>query len=136
MANKYNHLVSADNLSLDPTLHNTASNPVVYNDDDVTIITSNRPPCKQINATRVHEWPSIASTARMMFGNPMLQYLNTLTIAANKTVVDTGVTEIFIMDNTELNNKHVTTKPLKINLPNGTTIWSTHVCNIIIPGLP
>jgi hypothetical protein len=54
----------------------------------------------------------------------MPQYLNALTIAANKAIADTGVTAIFIMDDAEVNNKHVATKPLKINLPNGTTIWS------------
>ena len=40
------------------------------------------------------------------------------------------------MDNAEIDNKCVATKPLKINLPDGTTIWLTHVCDIKIPGLP
>jgi hypothetical protein len=66
----------------------------------------------------------------------MLQYLNALTIAANKAIADTGSTAIFITDNADVDNKRIATKPLKINLPDGTTIWSTHVCNIKIPGLP
>ena len=40
------------------------------------------------------------------------------------------------MDNVEVDNKRITIKPLKTNLPDGTTLWSTHVCNIKIPGLP
>ncbi len=40
------------------------------------------------------------------------------------------------MDNVEVDNKCIGTKPLKINLPDGTTIRSTHVCDIQIPGLP
>ena len=59
-----------------------------------------------------------------------------LTIAANKAISDTGGTTIFIMNKGKVNNKRVTTKPLKINLPDGTRIWSTHVCDIKIPGLP
>ena len=57
----------------------------------------------------------------------MLQYLNTLTIAANKAIADTGATAIFIMDNVDVDNKRIATKPLKINLPDSTTIWLTHV---------
>ena len=66
----------------------------------------------------------------------MSQYLNAHTFAANKAIADTGATAIFIMDNVEVDNKHVATKQVKINLTNCTTIWSTHVCNIKIPGLP
>ena len=78
----------------------------------------------------------MAETARTIFGTPMPQYLNALTIAANKAIADTGATAIFIMDNADVNNKRLATKPLKINLPDGTTIWPMHVCNIKIPGLP
>ena len=121
---------------MDPTFNNKANIAVVCNDDDVTAITSNRPPRQHINKTAVREQPLIAATAQATFGNPMPQYLNTLTIAANKAIADTDVTTIFIMDNAEVDNKRVATKPLKINLPDGTKIWLTHVCDIKIPGLP
>jgi hypothetical protein len=78
----------------------------------------------------------MAATVQTIFGTPMPQYSNALTIAANKAIADLGVTAIFIMDNTEVDNKRIATKPLKINLPGGTTIWLTHVCDIQIPGLP
>ncbi len=44
------------------------------------------------------------------FSNPMPQYLNALTVAANKALADTGVTTIFIMNNAEANNKRVATR--------------------------
>ncbi len=106
-----------------------AGHTVNNNDDKVTAIISNRSPCKT-------NQPSLAATARAIFGNPMPQYLNALTIAANEAIADTGTTAIFIMDDVEVDNKRVTMKLLKIKLPNGTTIWSTHMCDIIIPGLP
>ena len=40
------------------------------------------------------------------------------------------------MDNANVDNKRIATKPLKINFPDGTTIWPTHICDIKIPGLP
>jgi hypothetical protein len=60
-----------------------------------------------------------------------------LNVLANVTVIaDTGATAIFIMDNADVDNKCIATKPLKINLLDSTTIWSTHVWDIKIPGLP
>jgi hypothetical protein len=53
-----------------------------------------------------------------------------------QAIADTGATSIFIMTGANVDNKHVTTLPLTINLPNGKQIQSTHVCNIIIPVLP
>jgi hypothetical protein len=66
----------------------------------------------------------------------MPQYLNTLTIAANQAIANTGATSIFIMESADVDNKHLAMKPLTINLPNGKQIQSTHVCDIKIPGLP
>jgi hypothetical protein len=74
--------------------------------------------------------------ARMLFGSPMPQYLNALTIATNQAIVDTGATSIFIMEGVDVDNKRPATVPLTINLPNGKRVQSTHVCDIRIPGLP
>ncbi len=80
--------------------------------------------------------PSLAATARAIFGDPMLQYLNAIMIAANQAIADTGATSIFIMEGADVANKCVATAPLTINLPDGKKIQSTHVCDIHIPGLP
>ena len=66
----------------------------------------------------------------------MPQYLNPLTLATNQAIADTGGTSIFIMDGAPADNKRVTWTPLTINFPNGKKIYSTHVCDINIPGIP
>ncbi len=78
----------------------------------------------------------MALTACALFGHPMPQHLNALTIATNQAIANTGATSIFIMEGTDVDNKHPATSPLTINLPDGKQIRSTHVCNIQIHGLP
>jgi hypothetical protein len=79
---------------------------------------------------------SLAALARTLYGNPKPQYLNTITIATNLAVADTGATSIFVMDGVDVKNKQLTTKPLTVNLPHGRKIKLTHVCDINISGLP
>jgi hypothetical protein len=79
---------------------------------------------------------TMAATAQKLFGNPMPQYLNTITIATNQAIADTGATSIFVMDGVEVENKRLTKKPLIINLPDGRKVKWTHECDINIPGLP
>jgi hypothetical protein len=78
----------------------------------------------------------LAMTARVLFGTPMPQYLNAITIATNQNIADTGATSIFIMEGADVTNKRIAVKPLTINLPDGNQIQSTHVCDIQILGLP
>ncbi len=80
--------------------------------------------------------PSLAATAQILFGNPMQQYLNAVTIATNEAIADTGATSIFIMEGVDVENKRVTKKPLIINLPDGRKVKLTPVCDITIPELP
>jgi hypothetical protein len=61
---------------------------------------------------------------------------NTMTIAANKAIADLGATQIFVMDGTPVHNKQKTTCPLKVSLADRHRVMSTHMCDIIIPGLP
>ena len=79
---------------------------------------------------------SMAATAREMFGSPNPQYLNVIAIAASEAIADTGATLIFIMEGTPCKNLRLAVRPLTINLPDGTKVMSTHMCNITIPGLP
>ncbi len=72
----------------------------------------------------------------MLFGSPMPQYLNAISIATNQAIADTGATSIFIIEGADVDNKRIATDPLTINLPDGKKVVSTHVCNIKIPGLP
>jgi hypothetical protein len=117
---------------LDPTQIDTSS----YDDDDntATVVTSNCVSTEQVQTNIALSL--IAATARALFGNPMPQFLNALTIAANQAIAETGATSIFIMDGAIVDNKRVMVSPLIINLPDGKKIQSTHVCDINIPGLP
>ena len=58
------------------------------------------------------------------------------TVPTSHSIADTGATSIFVMAGTPMNNVRTTAAPLSINLPNGGIVKSTHVCDIIIPGLP
>jgi hypothetical protein len=78
----------------------------------------------------------LAALTRTMYGNPKPQYLNAITIATNLVVADTGAMSIFVMDEVDVENKRVATKPLTVNLPDSRNIKSTHVCDINISGSP
>jgi hypothetical protein len=99
-------------------------------DDNKTVVTSNK------HHKREQPPATMAATARNLFGNPMPQYLNAITITTNWAITDTGATSIFIMDGVEVENKRLTKMPLIINLPDGRKVKLTHECNINIPGLP
>jgi hypothetical protein len=89
------NLLSTTSCSLDPSTLKT----LTYVDDDTaTIATSNWTNCLSAQT-------SMAAMARGLFGNPMPQYLNALTIAANQVIADTGATSIFIMEGVNVDNK-------------------------------
>ncbi len=110
----------------------------IVDDDDATIVTSN---CTRTTSTtnvsrRLVCAPNIVATARMLLGTPSPEQLNALTIASTHAIADTGATSIFIMDNADVVNKKIATRPLTINLPDGRRVMSTHTCDTVIPGLP
>jgi hypothetical protein len=51
-------------------------------------------------------------------------------------IADSGATQIFVMEGTPVLNKWVTTRPLKVALAKGCQVMSTHICDIVIDGLP
>jgi hypothetical protein len=59
-----------------------------------------------------------------------------MTIASSEAIADSGATQIFVMDGIPVHNRRKTTCPLKVALANGRRVMSTHMCDIIIPGLP
>jgi hypothetical protein len=60
---------------------------------------------------------------------------NVMQIATTHAVADTGTMLVFVMAGTPANNICMAPKPIQISLPSGTTITSTHICDIVIPGL-
>ncbi len=103
-------------------------------DDDVMIVTSNS--ATKSSQKEQSQPTSLMALTKKNYGNPKPQYLNAITIATNLAVADTGATSIFVMDEVDVENKRLATKPLTVNLPDGRKIKSTHVCDINIPGLP
>jgi hypothetical protein len=47
-----------------------------------------------------------------------------------------GASLIFIKDDAPALNKRPTTNPITVNLPDRRKVFSTHTCNIVVPGLP
>jgi hypothetical protein len=113
VANKCTHVILAASLCLDSTLRTTS---LPDDDNDKTVIMSNHT-TKRVNVPC--HWPSLALTMRALYGAPMPQYLNALTLAANQAIADTGAMPIFIMEGAPIDNKHVTWMPLTINLLDG-----------------
>jgi hypothetical protein len=78
--------------------------------------------------------PSLAATARHLFGYPTPQYLNAITVTTLQAL-DTGAMSIFMMAGKPVKNIWPAMKQSTINLPDGSQVKSTHLCNITIPGL-
>jgi hypothetical protein len=112
IACKFNNLVTAHLTSLEPTENLFAA---VNIDNNVTVTMSNfslsMPTYCPPPSPTVH---SIAAMASSIFGRPLQEYLNAITIAAHQAIADTGGTSIFIMDGINVVNKRLAMKALTI----------------------
>ncbi len=54
----------------------------------------------------------------------------------NHTIANSGATQIFVMEGSNMINKQQTACPLKVTLAGGHQGMSTHMCDIHIVGLP
>ena len=59
-----------------------------------------------------------------------------LKIAKNMAVTDAGATGHFVLPDTPVTNIKIARHPLKISLPDGDCLTSTHTCTLDIPWLP
>ena len=91
---------------------------MIVEDDNTTVVTDNLSSKRQhICALSVH---------------PRKQ-----SIPITHAVADTGATSVMIMKKTSnMQNVRLGTSPITINLPDGTIVKSTHICDLKIPGLP
>eukprot|EP00956_Cyclotella_meneghiniana_P014140 scaffold21040_cov41-Cyclotella_meneghiniana.AAC.5 len=104
-------------------------------DDDKTVITSNRSMKKDSDCATV-------ATEDLTEDN--LSSDEGANLATEKrhqkqreyAILDSGATAHFIVKGADVINQHPTNNPLRINLPDGTYITSTHTCNLNIPWLP
>jgi hypothetical protein len=51
-------------------------------------------------------------------------------------VADTGAKSVFVMAGAPAKNIRLATESIQISLPDGKKIVSTHICDVVIPGLP
>jgi hypothetical protein len=102
----------------DPALLFSPVNEFIVDDDDITVVTSN-----------VSNGLTASLESAFSLFAPRQQ-------ASNEAIADSGATQIFVMDGTPVHNKQKTTCPLKIALADRRRVMSTHMCDIIIPGLP
>jgi hypothetical protein len=84
------------------------------NDDNATVITSNR------LCNEHHD-------AHHALG---------ILIGPSLAIADTGATPFFLTKGALCQNKRRATNPITVKLPDGRKIKSTHMCNIVILGLP
>jgi hypothetical protein len=88
-------------------------------DDNVTVIKSNT-----LSTTSTHN----ANTHALAATNVTLQ--------TKDAIVDSGATQIFIMEHMPIVNKRITCAPLKVALADGCKVFSTHECDVHTRGLP
>jgi hypothetical protein len=88
-------------------------------EDDITVTASN------CNTTNI---PDDVANYRTAENIPP----NNITMA----ISDSGATGHFLQDDAPVTNKQVAIHPIKITLPDGNKIQSTHTCNLNIPWLP
>ena len=144
VAFKCNETFSVISIASDPTQLFFPAHEILVDDDDITIVTSNvsegsttslestRLPRDQMRTTMHHD--SIFSTIAPQQQQKWVYAA--MTIASNEAIADSGATQIFVMDGIPVHNKQKTTCLLKVALADRRRVTSTHMCDIIIPGLP
>jgi hypothetical protein len=120
--------ISVISTTSDPALLFSPISEFIVDDDHITVVTSN-----VLNGSTTSLESAFSSFAPRQ--QSKCAY-DTMTIAANDAIADSGATQIFVMDSTPVHNKQKTTCPLKVALADGRRVMSTHMCDIIIPGLP
>ncbi len=85
-------------------------------DDDKTVITS--------NISESHKLCGIILQPRKP------------SILPTHAVADTGAMSVFVLKGAKVKNIRSAVTPLVVNLPDGTVVQLTHVCDYEIPGLP
>ena len=113
---------------MDPTQIFSPAHEILIDDDDITVVTSN------ISDGSTNSLESAFSSFAPRQQSKWAYAA--MTITSNEAIADLGATQIFIMDGTPVHNKQKTMRPLKVALADGRRIMSTHMCNMIIPGLP
>jgi hypothetical protein len=112
---------------LDPTTQFSPIGDVIIDDDDITIITSN---------VLDGSTSGFLTAFSLIAQKQQSKAYAAIIITPNEAIEDLGAIQIFIMEGTPVLNKQKTTCLLKVALADGRRVLSTHMCDIVIPGLP
>ena len=107
-------------------------------DDNVTVWMSNKFSNKKIEDATITTVDNIGDSHNLQElpnAAPIL-HPTRLQGAVHYAISDSGATGHFLLQGAPVVNKRPTASPLKITLPNGKSIQSTHTCNLDIPWLP
>ncbi len=118
---------SVISIASDSTIQFLPIGNVIIDDDDITIITSN---------VLDGSTSGFSMAFSLIAQKQQSKAYAAINIAPNEAIADLGVTQIFVMEGTPVLNKQKTTCPLKVMLADGRRVLSTHMCDIVIPGLP
>ena len=151
VAFKCNETFSDISIASDPTQIFSPAHEVIVDDDNITNVTSNvsTGSTMSLDSERSDAYTYASmSTSMHPTKNQQLAFSSftprqalkwayaAMTIASSEAIADSGATQIFVMDGIPVHNRQRTTCPLKVALADGRRVMSTHMCDIIIPGLP
>ena len=124
-----NNLALSCQHTLNPTPISTSNRYAILSEDannDATVLQMNKS-TKHNNAPKRHKRNAATHTS---YTTAQLK------IAKNMAVADAGATGHFVLPGTHVTNIKIARHPLKINLPDGDCLTSTHTCMLDIPWLP
>jgi hypothetical protein len=127
VAFKCNETFLVISTALDPTQLFSPVSELVVDDDDITVVTSNVLDGSTTSLESAFSLYAPRQASKWAYA--------AMTIASTDAIADSGATQIFVMDGIPVHNKRKTMCPLKVALADGHQVMSTHMCDIIIPGL-
>ena len=128
VAFKCNETFSVMSTASDPTQMFSPISELVVDDDDITVVTSNVSDGSTTSLESAFSLFAPRQASKWAYA--------AMTIASTEAIADSGATQIFDMDGIPVHNKRKTVCRLKVALADGHRVMSTHMCDIIIHGLP
>eukprot|EP00804_Cyclotella_cryptica_P023697 CCRYP_019320-RA/>CCRYP_019320-RA protein AED:0.37 eAED:0.35 QI:0/0/0/1/1/1/6/0/1607 len=110
--------------------------PYDIDDDDKTIVMSNLSTAEHSDGSTATTIPSTDEDISCEDTPNIIDQLGPAHPSTEFAILDSGATAHFIVQGTDVLNQKPATNPLRIKLPDGNFITSTHTCNLNIPWLP
>jgi hypothetical protein len=116
---------------------NNKNNRNAHDDDEVTVVISNCSTSHVTNpATPATTSPKKSPKPPRDPPHDTIFNVSGINIAQDQAIADAGATGHFVIPGTPVTNITPAIHPLRINLPDGKTLVSTHTCRLNVPWLP